>query len=103
MVFALTRAGDLRTYLAGQTASAFGSTLTATATSVVAVISFHAGPQMVSLIVTCATLPALMFGPICGVLADRVTRPRRMLLILDLVCGGAVFACAAATVTGLLT
>jgi MFS family permease len=102
-VFYLNRSGDLRIYLVGQAASAFGSTLTATATSVVAVAGLHASPLQVSLVAASATLPALLFGPMCGVLADRVTRPRRMLLLIDVFCGGVVLACAGAAFTGLLT
>jgi MFS family permease len=97
------RVSDLRLYLAGQAASVFGSTLTATATSVVAVVSLHATPREISLVVVSATLPALLFGPLCGVLADRIVRPRRMLILIDLLCGGVVLACAGAALTGLLT
>ncbi|MGP4101354.1 MFS transporter [Nonomuraea sp. KM90] len=97
------RVSDLRLYLTGQAASVFGSSLTATASSVVAVINLHATPREISLIVVSATLPALLFGPICGVLADRIVRPRRMLVLIDLLCGGVVLACAAAAFTGALT
>jgi MFS family permease len=97
------RVSDLRLYLAGQAASVFGSGLTATASSVVAVINLHATPREISLIVVSTTLPALLFGPICGVMADRIIRPRRMLVLIDLLCGGVVLACAAAAFTGALT
>ena len=100
---AVMRIADLRLYVAGQAASVFGSTLTATATSVVAVVSLHATPREVSLIVVSATLPALLFGPICGVLADRIIRPRRMLILIDLFCGGVVLSIGAAAFTGVLT
>jgi MFS family permease len=96
------RPSDLRLYLWGQTASAFGSTLTGTATSVVAVTVLHAGPRQIALIVASATLPALLFGPILGVLADRVARPRRTLILVDLACGGTMLGCAAAAFGGLL-
>ncbi|WP_214322621.1 MFS transporter [Nonomuraea sediminis] len=94
---------DLRLYLAGQSASVFGSSLTATATSVVAVTNLHATPREISFIVVSATIPALLFGPICGVLADRILRPRRVLVLIDLICGAVVLACAAAAFTGLLS
>ncbi|WP_203875779.1 MFS transporter [Planobispora takensis] len=99
----MTRASDLRLYLWGQTASAFGSTLTATATSVVAVTVLDAGPREVSLIVAGATLPALLFGPVLGTLADRVTRPRRTLVLVDLICAGTMLLCGALALGGLLS
>ncbi|NUR86659.1 MAG: MFS transporter, partial [Nonomuraea sp.] len=94
---------DLRLYLTGQTASVFGSSLTATATSAVAVINLDATPREISLIVVSSTIPALVFGPVCGVLADRVLRPRRVLVLIDLICGAVVLACAAAAFTGMLS
>ncbi|MCT9933600.1 MFS transporter [Planotetraspora sp. A-T 1434] len=93
----------MRLYLWGQATSAFGSTLTATATSVVAVAILDAGPRQVSLIVAAGTSPALLFGPILGVLADRVTRPRRTLILVDLACGVATLVCAVMAFSGLLS
>ncbi|RDI68009.1 MFS transporter [Nocardia pseudobrasiliensis] len=94
---------DLRTYRVAQAASTFGSTLTATAVSVVAVVGLGAGPREVSLIVATATIPPLVLGPAAGVLLDRVRRPRRLMLGADLVAAAAVLYCAAAMATGLLT
>ena len=41
-------------------------------------------------------VPPLVLGPIAGVLLDRVTRPRRMLILADLSAAAAVAACAVA-------
>ncbi|WP_378730273.1 MFS transporter [Nocardia brasiliensis] len=96
-------AADLRTYRVAQAASTFGSTLTGTAVSVVAVVGLAAGPRAVSLIVAAAMIPSLVFGPAAGVLLDRVNRPRRLLLAADLVAAAAVLCCAAAMAAGVLT
>ncbi|MFB8275350.1 MFS transporter [Nocardia colli] len=94
---------DLRTYRIAQAASTFGSTLTGTAVSVVAVVGLGAGPHEVSLIVTSAMIPPLVLGPAAGVLLDRVRKPRRLLLAADLVAAAAVLGCAAGTSAGVLT
>jgi MFS family permease len=94
---------DLRRYRVAQTASTFGSTLTATAVSVVAVDGLDAGPRAVSLVVATAMIPPLVLGPAAGVLLDRARRPRRLLLATDLVAAAAVLGCAAAMSAGVLT
>lgn len=94
---------DLRRYRVAQAASTFGSTLTGTAASVVAVLGLGAGPQAVSLIVTSAMIPPLVLGPAAGVLLDRVRRPRRLLIAADLVAAAAVLCCAATMGAGVLT
>ncbi|MCM6776768.1 MFS transporter [Nocardia sp. CDC159] len=94
---------DLRTYRVAQAASTLGSTLTATAVSVVAVVGLEAGPHEVSLIVAAGTIPPLVLGPVAGVLLDRVSRPRRLMLGADLVAATAVLCCAAAMTAGVLT
>ncbi|NNH69089.1 MFS transporter [Nocardia uniformis] len=94
---------DLRRYRIAQAASTFGSALTGTAVSVVAVVGLGAGPHEVSLIVTSAMIPPLLLGPAAGVLLDRVRRPRRLLLAADLVAAAAVACCAAAMSAGVLT
>ncbi|WP_433576170.1 MFS transporter [Nocardia brasiliensis] len=94
---------DLRRYRVAQAASTFGSTLTGTAVSVVAVVGLGAGPHAVSLIVTSAMIPPLVLGPAAGVLLDRVRRPRRLLIAADLVAAAAVLCCAATMGAGVLT
>ncbi|MEV7122607.1 MFS transporter [Kitasatospora griseola] len=76
-------ARDLRLYWWGQTASTVGSLFTAVALPVVAVVHLGATPGQISLISAAATLPALLFGLPAGVLADRISRPRRTLVLLD--------------------
>ncbi|WP_019927452.1 MFS transporter [Nocardia sp. BMG111209] len=98
-----TPAADLRRYRVAQTASTFGSTLTATAVSVVAVVGLGAGPRGTACVVAGAMIPSLVLGPAAGVLLDRVRRPRRLLLTADLVAAAAVLTCAVATTAGALT
>ncbi|MCP2331179.1 Na+/melibiose symporter [Actinoalloteichus cyanogriseus DSM 43889] len=93
---------DFRLFLVGQLASVFGGTLTTTAISVIAVTGLGAGPRDVSLVVAAGMLPALLFGPVCGVLLDRVRRPRRALIVADLGAAAMVGACAVAGLTGTL-
>ena len=94
-------APDLRLYMIAQSASTFGSVLTSTA--VAAVVVLHAGAHEVSLIVASGMLPPLLLGPVAGVLLDRVTRPRRMLIRADLLAALAVAACAVAAYADALT
>ncbi|MGA6164627.1 MFS transporter [Amycolatopsis magusensis] len=94
---------DLRLFLVGQVASVFGTTLTSAAVSLIAVARLGAGAREMSLIVVAGTLPALLFGPLCGVLLDRVRRPRRALITADLVAAAAVAACGLAAAVDVLT
>ncbi|MGW4378972.1 MFS transporter [Kitasatospora sp. NPDC004531] len=89
-------ARDLTLYWWGQTASTVGSLFTAVALPVVAVVHLDASPGQVSLIGAAGTLPALLFGLPAGVLADRIARPRRALMLLDAVSALAIAAVAAA-------
>ena len=94
---------DLRLYTIAQAASTFGSVLTSTAVAVAAVVVLHAGAHEVSLIVAGGMVPPLVLGLVAGVLLDRVTRPRRMLITADLLAALAVAACAAAASADALT
>jgi MFS family permease len=96
-------ASDLRLYTVAQVASTFGSVLTSTAVAVAAVVVLHAGAHEVSLIVAGGMVPPLVLGPVAGVLRDRATRPRRMLIRADLVAAVAVAACAVAAWADALT
>ncbi|MFD7639206.1 MFS transporter [Kitasatospora sp. NPDC059795] len=89
-------ARDLKLYWWGQTASTMGSLFTAVALPVVAVVHLNASPGQLSLIGAAGTLPALLFGLPAGVLADRIRRPRRALVLLDAVSALAIAAVAAA-------
>ena len=94
---------DLRLYRVAQAASTFGSTLTGTAAAVVAVVGLGAGPHAVSLIVVSGMIPPLVFGPAAGVFLDRVSRPRRLLLVADFVAAGAVAVAAVSMSAGVLS
>ena len=76
-------ARDLRKYWAGQTLSTFGSVFTAVALPIVAVEHLNAGPAEISLISAAAFVPTVLLGLPAGLLADRIRRPRRALLLLD--------------------
>ncbi|GGQ88058.1 MFS transporter [Kitasatospora griseola] len=88
-------ARDLTLYWWGQTASTVGSLFTAVALPVVAVVHLDASPGQISLIGAAATLPALLFGLPAGVLADRIARPRRALILLDTISALAIAVVAA--------
>ncbi|MBD0738410.1 MFS transporter [Streptomyces sp. CBMA29] len=81
---------DVSLYWCGQTASAFGSTFTAIALPVVAVVHLHASPGAIGLISAATTAPILLLGFPAGALADRIARPRRTLVLLDLICAAAI-------------
>lgn len=85
---------DVRLYWCGQTASAFGSVFTAIALPVVAVIHLNASAGAIGLISAATTAPILLLGFPAGALADRIARPRRTLVLLDLICAAAIGAVA---------
>lgn len=85
-----TQRRDHRLFWWGQTASAFGSVFTAIALPVVAVVHLGASPGQMGMISAAAVLPGFVFGLPAGALADRVARPRRILLALDTICAVAV-------------
>ncbi|MFF3752611.1 MFS transporter [Streptomyces sp. NPDC002018] len=87
---AATRRRDLTLYWWGQTATAFGSVFTAIALPIVAVVHLGASAMEVGLISAAATLPILLFGLPAGAFADRITRPRRALMVLDCVSAATV-------------
>ncbi|MFF4653553.1 MFS transporter [Streptomyces sp. NPDC001380] len=85
---------DVNLYWCGQTASAFGSVFTTIALPVVALTDLGATAGEVGLISAAATVPGIVFGLLAGVLADRAARPRRAMLLLDLLSAAAVGAVA---------
>jgi hypothetical protein len=89
----VARRRDLNLYWTGQTTSAFGSVFTTIALPVVAVVTLKASPGEIGLIGAAGTAPVLLLGFPLGALADRISRPRRALVLLDL-----LSALAAATV-----
>ncbi|PKV81887.1 MFS transporter [Nocardia fluminea] len=94
---------DLRRYTVAQVASTVGSALTSTTVSVTAVAVLGAGPREVSLVVAASAVPPLVLGPFAGVLLDRVSRPRRLLILADLIAASAIAVCAVAAFAGVLT
>lgn len=94
---------DFRWYLLSQTTAALGEVFTGAATSIVAVQVLHATAAEVGVLAASATLPAVLIGPVAGVLADRARRPRRLLIIGDLVNAVAVAGAAAGLLLGVAT
>ncbi|MFJ3930176.1 MFS transporter [Streptomyces sp. NPDC090029] len=74
---------DLTLYWWGQTTSAFGSFFTAVAFPLIAVVQLDATAAEAGLLSAAGMLPVLLLGLPLGALADRVTRPRRVLVALD--------------------
>jgi predicted MFS family arabinose efflux permease len=75
---------DFRLYWLGQTSSIFGSLFTTTATGLVAVRYLGATPVQTGLLVAAAGVTPLLLGIPIGALADRLDRPRRVLIGCDL-------------------
>jgi predicted MFS family arabinose efflux permease len=75
---------DFRLYWLGQTSSIFGSLFTTTATGLVAVRFLGATPAQTGLLVAAAGVTPLLLGIPIGALADRLDRPRRVLIGCDL-------------------
>ncbi|MEV6223735.1 MFS transporter [Nocardia fluminea] len=94
---------DLRRYTVAQVASTFGSALTSTTVSVTAVAVVGAGSREVSLVVAASAVPPLVLGPFAGVLLDRVSRPRHLLILADLIAASAIAVCAVSAFAGVLT
>jgi predicted MFS family arabinose efflux permease len=76
---------DFRLFWLGQTSSIFGSLFTTTATGLVAVRFLGATPVQTGLLVAAASVTPLLLGVPIGALADRLDRPRRLLIGCDLV------------------
>lgn len=92
---AAVRTADVKLYWWGQTVSSFGSIFTAIALPVVAVTYLDASAGQIGAISAAATAPVLLFGLPAGALADRITRPRRALVLLDLASAATIGAVAA--------
>ncbi len=75
---------DFRLFWLGQTSSVFGSLFTTTATGLVAVRFLRATPTQTGILVAAASLLPLLLGLPVGALADRISRPRRVLIGCDL-------------------
>jgi MFS family permease len=75
---------DFRLFWLGQTSSIFGSLFTTTAIALVAVRFLGATPTQTGLLVAAASITPLLLGIPIGALADRLNRPRRVLIGCDL-------------------
>jgi MFS family permease len=91
---------DFRRYWWAEATSTFGSVFTATATGVVAVRTFNASAAEVGVVMAAAILPTALVGMLSGVLADRLGRPRRLLIVCDGIAGVAVTTVAVGMWTG---
>jgi|SRR5579862_2413649 len=69
---------------AGQTVSLIGSALTAFALPSLAILTLHASASQVGVLVALETLPFPVLGMLVGVLADRLSR-RKIMIVADLV------------------
>ncbi|TMM41339.1 MAG: MFS transporter [Actinobacteria bacterium] len=85
---------DFRAYWAAEVTSTFGSVFTVTAIGIVAVRSFDASAGQVGVVTAAATLPTVVFAVLSGTVADRLRRPRRVLMACDAVAALAVAAVA---------
>lgn len=74
---------DFRAYWFAEVTSVFGSMFTLTAVGIVAVETYDANATQIGLITAAGTAPVILFGLVAGALADRVRRPRRLLIACD--------------------
>ena len=79
-----THMSDFNKLWAGQTISLLGSALTVFALPTLAVLVLHATPLQVGALTALQTLPFPILGMFVGVLADRLSR-RRIMIVADLV------------------
>lgn len=75
---------DFRLFWLGQTSSVFGSLFTTTAVALVAVRFLGATPAQTGVLVAAGSATPLLLGMPVGALADRLARPRRVLIGCDL-------------------
>ncbi|HEV2738181.1 MAG TPA: MFS transporter [Candidatus Elarobacter sp.] len=86
---------------AGQTASLFGSAFTMFALPTLAVLVLHATPLQIGLLSALQTLPFAALGMFAGVLADRASR-RRIMIVADCVRCAAIVTVPVAAAFGVL-
>jgi MFS family permease len=85
------------------TVSMFGSEISTLALPLVAAISLGAGPIEMGLLAGAARLPTFLVSLAAGVIVDRLTRKRRLMIAMDLVRAGLLLAVPAALLTGYLS
>jgi len=91
---------DLHRMVVGGSMSTFGSALTGVTLAVIAVDRLHITGTGAGLLAAASALPNLAFGLYAGALADRIHRPRRILVAIELLAGSVVLAAAAALAAG---
>src|SRR5690242_175825 len=84
---------DRREFLklwSAQATGLVGQTFSVLAMPLVAILTLHASPSTVALLVACFNMPTLLFGLFAGVVIDRLPR-RSVLIVADI--GRAVILC----------
>ncbi|MFG2494959.1 MFS transporter [Streptomyces caniferus] len=94
---------DFRKYFWAEASSRFGTVLTLTATSTIAVEHLHATDAQIGMLSAAGYLPAAVLGPLVGRAADRARRPRRFLRRCDLLAGACLALTCLVTVLGTLS
>lgn len=92
---------DFARMWASMTVSLLGDRFTALALPTTAIVVLHAGPVTVGVLSMCGTLPDLLFSMAGGVIADRGSR-RRLLVLCDLLSFAAVVSIPVAAAVGRL-
>src|SRR5689334_4530885 len=95
--------GEVRKLWLGQTVSMAGSSITTVALPLVAVLTLQASPLQMGLLSALTVLPHLVFGLPAGLIVDRMSL-RRLLVVADVgraVLLGSIPAAAAAGVLGI--
>jgi len=81
---------DFNRYFTGETVSTFGSAVSGTAVTVLAVRTFNVPIDSLSVLIVCGMVPALVCGLLGGSIGDRIQRPRRVLIWFDLLAAAAL-------------
>ncbi|SRR5712692_361598 len=79
----LWRHPDFLRLWTGETISLFGTQVTVLALPTLAILTFHADPFSVGVLVSLQWLPFLFLGPLAGVIVDRLPR-RQIMIVADL-------------------
>jgi MFS family permease len=91
---------DFRCYLSGYGSATFGTAFTGVAVSALAVNLFHVTGGQAGVLAAGSALPALAVAPVAGLAAERMARPRRILIASDLASATVVGGCALAVAIG---
>ncbi|HEV2009962.1 MAG TPA: MFS transporter [Candidatus Limnocylindria bacterium] len=97
----LWRNGDFMKLWTGQTVSELGSVVTRTALPIAAVITLHASPLQVGILVASASIAVLLVGLFAGALVDR-SRRRPLMIAADAIRAALLLSIPFAAITGSL-